>query len=144
MLHVGEGGRLGIDLEALMAAARAKELAGWAAGRGSTTVDEIVARFRVSGGTIGVEAVKLQTGGRSIVGTGGIDFANRELDVQLMLAPLAPAVAPGAREAPVADRLSVQGPWIAPAIRWIAATDKAALPVLPIGGTRLAAPVDPR
>jgi AsmA protein len=144
MLHVGDGGRLGIDLEALMAAARAKELAGWAAGRGSTTVDEIVARFRVSGGTIGVEAVKLQTGGRSIVGSGGIDFANRELDVQLMLAPPAPAVAPGAREAPAADRLSVQGPWIAPAIRWIAATDKAALPVLPTGGTRLAAPVDPR
>ena len=119
MLHVGEGGRLGIDLEALMAAARAKELAGWAAGRGSTTVDEIVARFRVSGGTIGVEAVKLQTGGRSIVGTGGIDFANREIDVQLMLAPPAPAVAPGSRGAPAADRLSVQGPWIAPAIRWM-------------------------
>ena len=110
MLHVGEGGRLGIDLEALMAAARAKELAGWAAGRGSTTVDEIVARFRVSGGTIGVEAVKLQTGGRSIVGTGGIDFANRELDVQLMLAPPAPAVAPGSRGGPPPTASRCRGP----------------------------------
>jgi AsmA protein len=142
MLHIGEGGRLGIDIDALLAAARAKDLAGWTAGRGSTMVDEIVARFRVSGGTVSAEAVKVQTNGRSIVGTGGIDFTNRELDVQVMLAPS--AAAPGSRTAPAGDRLSVQGPWMTPAIRWIPGTDKAAVPMMATGGTRLAAPVDPR
>lgn len=123
-LSLPEGGRLGCDTSSLTEAASAKLDAGWgAAGRGRTWVDDLEARFLVSGGVLTAETLRATAGSTEIRAWGSISVPTRTLDLRLTTAER-PAVSGGAaRKAP--DVIQMHGPWSGPSIRFQTDQNKA-------------------
>lgn len=111
-----EGGRIGLDVDALPAAAAAEPAGqGWgAAGAGTTSVSRFTARFTAADGILTADAVEAALDDRSLTATGTVDIDNSALDLLLSIAPAPAATAPPPGRAVGAFR--IRGPWAAPAI----------------------------
>ncbi|MGD9806362.1 MAG: AsmA-like C-terminal region-containing protein [Hyphomicrobiaceae bacterium] len=110
---LAEPGRIGIDVHALMHAARNAPTVGWAAaGKGATSVDSMTARFRVLNGALTIESLQAHSGTSIVVGSGRLDVPARLMDVSIVTGPS------NAGEAPITaqDILLLRGTWDAPAI----------------------------
>jgi len=121
-VNLDEGGQLGINLDALPAAATAATAGppvdGWGpVGAATTPVEKLAARFFARNGTLTTDTVMATVGDRRLTVTGTVDVDKAALDLVLSLAP-APA-AEGAGDAGTRKTLGafrVKGPWSAPAI----------------------------
>ncbi len=111
--ELAESGRLGLDLSALIHAARATNVVGWAAaGRGGTSVDALTGRFRVLNGALTIETVQARSGTAILVGSGRLDVPARLMDMVVASAPGATSEAPLAAH----EALLLRGTWDTPAI----------------------------
>ena len=118
-----EPGRLGLDLPALINAARESAVVGWAAaGSGGTALESLAGRFRLLNGAITIEAMQGRSGSYVVVGSGRLDVPGRLMDMSIATGPIA------ATEAPVTVKevLSLRGTWADPAIRLVRGQDEAA------------------
>jgi AsmA protein len=112
--ELAEPGRLGIDVVALVHAARDKNIVSWAAaGKGATPVDALSGRFRVLNGALTIEAVQARSGNSVLVASGRLDVPGRLMDISVATGP-----AGTTGEAPLTARdiLLLRGTWDAPAI----------------------------
>jgi AsmA protein len=110
-LNVYEGGRLGIDIRALLDAAQKGALEGWAVGRGQTSVEGLQAKLRVDKGILASELVEATAGNSLLRAFGTISLQSRQMDLRLLLDGLRdskPDVA--------GDVLVFRGPWTSPSI----------------------------
>lgn len=111
--ELAEPGRIGIDVPALVHAARKSGVVGWAAaGKGVTAVESLGGRFRVLNGAITIEAMQARVGSSVLVGSGRLDVPARLMDMSIATGPA------GAGEAPITaqDILLLRGTWDTPAI----------------------------
>lgn len=112
-LALNEGGRLGLDLRALLYAAQRSELKGWAAaGKGQTALEHLDAQLQVRNGVIMSERLQGKSAGLTIAGSGRIDMVARALDLALLLTN-----ATTERASSSGDTLLLTGSWLDPAIR---------------------------
>lgn len=108
-----DGGRLGLDLKALAYGVRQARTVDWtAAGKGTTPLDRLEARFQIAAGNLVVEALDAASGPTLYLAGGSIDLIRRELDLTLGIG-LGPV-----HEAPISARelIGFRGPWGSPAI----------------------------
>jgi hypothetical protein len=109
-----EPGRLGIDILALMHAARDTNVTGWAAaGKGTTPVDSLTGRFRILDGAVTIETAQARTGSSMLVGSGRFDVPGRLMDFSVATGP---AGAPTDPALTSKDVLLLRGTWDAPNI----------------------------
>jgi AsmA protein len=147
-LDMTDGGRVGLDLDALRAAAAAATpVAGWGAvGAGTTAVSELAARLTVARGVLTVEALEATAGARTVTALGTVDIDGSALDLLLSIAPtagLARALPAGGAPGDASDEGSntasgaykVHGPWSDPTITR-AGSGRAAGAKPPDGGAR--------
>jgi AsmA protein len=113
-LEVQDGGRLGIDLDALPNAAASKNASeGWAlAVAGTTVVNQLNARFTAANGVLTTGPVKAATGDRAVDMTGTIDIDKSAVDLVLSVTNATGA----ASTANPVGAFKVQGPWSAPSV----------------------------
>jgi len=110
---LAEPGRIGIDVHALMHAAKTTPNVGWAAaGKGGTPVDSLAARFRVLNGALTIESLQARSGTSVLIGSGRLDVPARLLDVSIASGPSSSGEAPMTTQ----DILLLRGTWDAPAI----------------------------
>lgn len=110
--NVHEGGRLGIDIKAILDAAQKGELEGWTAARGQTSVEGLQAKLRVDNGIVVSELVEATAGNSLLRAVGTISLRSRQMDLRVLLD--AQPEAPGA-DVP-GDILVFRGPWTSPSI----------------------------
>jgi len=118
---LAEPGRVGVDIHALMHAARNAPTVSWAAaGKGSTQVDSLTARFRLLNGALTIESMQARSGTSLLVGSGRLDVPARLMDVSIASGPS------NAGEAPITaqDILLLRGTWDAPSISLLPRTIK--------------------
>jgi AsmA protein len=109
-----EPGRIGIDIQALVHAARNAATVDWtAAGKGTTAVDTLTARFRLLNGALTIESIQARSGTAMMVGSGRLDVPGRLMDVSIATGPSA---SPGEAPMTAQDILALRGTWDAPAI----------------------------
>lgn len=128
--RLSEAGRLGLDLKALLYAAKNANHVGWgAAGKGGTPLEQLVARFALSNGALTIDSMQGKSGSSAISGTGKVDIQAQLMDLKVTIAPdrpnaISPATA-GAVAPPVnaavdpqaaSEILVMRGPWADPAI----------------------------
>ncbi len=113
-LEIGEGGRVGIDLDGLPRAASATSASGgWGpAGAGTTVVNQFSAHFTALNGVLTADSVKAVAEGRAVSVTGTIDVDKSALDLLISVAKK-PAAATAADPT---GTFKVQGPWATPSI----------------------------
>lgn len=116
-LQMSEGGRLGLDVDALPdAAGAATPVEGWGAvGAGTTTVGELTASFTADSGVLTADTIQATTDGRTITGSGTVDIDKSALDLVLSLAPTSDAAKPLPAGAAL-GRFKIHGPWSDPTI----------------------------
>lgn len=115
-VEMSDGGRLGLDVEALpAAAAAATPVQGWGAvSAGSTAVSQFAARFTALNGVLTASAVEAKTEDRTVTASGTVDIDKNALDLVLSIAPL-----PGAdvnTSAKALGAFKLHGPWADPTI----------------------------
>ncbi len=109
-----EPGRLGIDVLALVHAARDSSVVGWAAaGKGGTPVEALTGRFRVLNGALTIESVQAKSGNSVLVASGRLDVPARLMDLSIATGP---GGAPGEAPLTAKDILFLRGTWDAPSI----------------------------
>jgi AsmA protein len=112
-ITLNEGGRLGLDLRALLYAAQRADVVGWAAaGKGQTALEQLDARVNVAGGIATAEMLAAKSAGLVVSGSGSVDIANRLLDVTLEFSNAAPV-----DRTVQGNRLLLTGDWTSPSIR---------------------------
>jgi AsmA protein len=91
-----------------------------AAGKGSTQVDSLTARFRLLNGALTIESMQARSGTSLLVGSGRLDVPARLMDVSIASGPS------NAGEAPITaqDILLLRGTWDAPSISLLPRTIK--------------------
>lgn len=110
---LNDGGRLGLDLRALMYAAQRSDVKGWAAaGKGQTALETLDARLQIENGVITSEHLQAKSAGLSIAGSGRVDVISRNLDLALLLAN-----ATGERASSSGDTMLLTGNWLDPIVR---------------------------
>lgn len=116
-LEMNDGGRIGLDVDALPAAAlAATPVEGWGAvGAGATAVSRLTAKFAAAGGILTAGAVEAAADDRTLIASGTVDIDKNVLDLVVSIAP-----APDAANAvPVGKALGafrIHGPSSAPTI----------------------------
>ncbi|MFV0296150.1 MAG: AsmA family protein [Hyphomicrobiaceae bacterium] len=112
MVETGTG-KLGIDVSALLNAARAKPVVSWTdAGQGSTPVNKLKCRFRLLNGAITVESMQANTATHELFATGQIDVPGRLLDMNVVRVETTPPAGTAASR----DQVSMRGTWANPSI----------------------------
>lgn len=110
-----DGGRLGLDLNQLIANAKAAEPASvWqAASSGAILVDTLDARFAVANGIIRTESAEAMSGPRAVKAEGVINLPARQLDMELAIGdrPAGDATDTPLKPTQVID---MRGPWAGP------------------------------
>lgn len=128
---LAEPGKVGIDINALMHAAKSTPTVDWtAAGKGGTAVDTLKAQFRLLNGALTIESLQARTGASVLVGSGRLDIPARLMDVSIAASPSNQGEAPITAQ----DILLLRGTWDAPAISLLPRTP-------PPGQTTSAVPV---
>ena len=116
-LEMSDGARLGVDINALpAAAAAATPIQGWGAvGAGTTTVSQLSASFTAAGGLLTADSVRATSENTTVTASGTVDIDKNALDLVLSIAP-APSGA-HALPAPAAlGAFKIHGPWSDPTI----------------------------
>ena len=110
-----DGGRLGLDLNQLIANAKTSESASvWqAASSGAILVDTLDARFAVANGIIRTESAEAMSGPRAVKAEGVINLPARQLDMEFAIGdrPAADASDTPLKPTQVID---MRGPWAKP------------------------------
>ncbi len=110
---LAEPGRLGLDLPALVHAARSGGVVGWsAAGKGTTPVDTLIGRFRLIHGAITIETMTARSGTAVLSGSGRLDVPARLMEMSVSSGAVAVGDAPIVPD----DVLTMRGTWDAPTI----------------------------
>ncbi len=114
-LDMSEGGRLGLNLDALPgAAASASQAEGWtAATTGSTTVGRLTARFTASGGILTTDAVEAEAGNRNVRAAGTLDIDKSAVDLVISVTG---NESPAETSKPAVGAFKIHGPWSAPTV----------------------------
>lgn len=116
-LEMNEGGRVGLNIEALPAAAAAATVPpaeGWGAvGAATTTVSTLSARFVAADGALTADKVEATVDERVVTATGSIDIDKGAVDLVLSIA--ATPAGQGASNKALGT-FKIEGPWSAPAI----------------------------
>ncbi len=125
----GSGTRLGVDLQALSAAAEKRALEGWRAGaRGQTVFDEIDGRFSITNGVVLAEDLRANSKDEVTAISGTADLSTGRLNLTISRMPVAPkgGIAAAAVKPPEPiSKMQISGPWAAPTIRSEALRNKA-------------------
>ena len=119
-LTMAEGGRVGLDIKALRAAAKADGPPGWGLlAKGQTGLEQIDARAFVRDGVLITELVQARSGGAvGVTASGRVDLAERTLDLYLSVKPNVPADKPlKPADMAGAEAVTVRGFWQAPFVR---------------------------
>ncbi len=113
------GGRVGLDLKGLLAAAQKQPVSGWTqARRGATTVDSLHGRLVLSEGVVYTESFSAALGDAMLIATGGGSLRSGVVDLRLSMASGRPAhERPVQTGWPAADAIVLKGPWHEPSIR---------------------------
>ena len=122
-LTMADGGRLGLDMKSVAAAAKAKGPPGWGLlAKGQTNVEQVEVRTLIRDGVLLAETAQARSGATGLAAVGRVDLSERTLDLQLfaksnvpMGRPLTPADLTGA------DTVSIRGPWQEPFLRAVEA-----------------------
>lgn len=115
-ISLRSGGRIGIDIKALLAAAQKRELDGWAeAPRGYTTIDQLDVKLAIRNGEIAAERVEIGSGDAAMIASGAVNVATGWLDARVTMGPAATASGKP-------DALLLNGAMAAPRIRSEAAS----------------------
>lgn len=111
-LSLVDGGRLGLDLRALLYAAQRSEVKGWAAaGKGQTALESLDAQLQLKDGVIMSERLQAKSAALTIAGSGRADATTKELDIVLLL------TTPTESAPASANTLLLTGNWHNPSIR---------------------------
>lgn len=116
-IAVRSGGRLGVDLRGLSAAAQKRAADGWgSAARGQTNFDTLDAAFAMRTGTLVADDVNAKAGELTTAFGGQIDLPTSRLNLSVVQLP---TLTTPARTGATAGTLSLQifGPWATPTIR---------------------------
>jgi AsmA protein len=118
-LAMTEGGRVGLDIKALRAAAKADGPPGWGPlAKGQTGLEQIEARALVRDGVLITETVRARSGAGGVVASGRVDLAERTLDLHLSVKPYASADKPvKPTDILAAEAVRVRGFWQEPFVR---------------------------
>lgn len=117
---LNEGGRIGLDINQLTAAANAPQpSSAWqAASARAISVDKLDARFVVADGVIRTQSAEAVSGARALKADGAISLLERRLDLELAIGDLAKAdVEGGEPKLQPRDVIDVHGPWSEPTLR---------------------------
>lgn len=137
-IDIRNGGRIGLDLRTLAAAALKRPADGWGqAGRGTTTFDDFSGNFIVRSGALIAEDVKAETTENVTILTGQIDVPTNRINASIVQLP-APLETQKPQRASVPG-LSLQlfGPWAQPTIRNEFGRERAAEPSVSADPARL-------
>jgi hypothetical protein len=111
-----EGGRLGLDIDALPASAAPQAgnaTPGWgSAAKGSTAFSRFSARFTALEGVLTAEMLEAVADDRVVNASGTVDVDKNALDLVLSITPASEAAGPSQ----ALGVFEIQGPWDAPAI----------------------------
>jgi AsmA protein len=118
-LAMPAGGRVGLDLKALLSAAHKQPLNGWQpTARGSTSVDSLHGRLVLSEGVVFTESFNAALGDALITATGGGSLRSGLVDVRVSMAGRPPADRAGQVDPSLpSEALILRGPWNEPSIR---------------------------
>jgi len=116
---MAEGGRLGLDIKALRAAAKADGPPGWGPlAKGHTGLEQVEARALVRDGVLITEKVEARSGAVGVAASGRVDLAERTLDLHLSVKPNAPADRPlKPTDLAATEAVRVRGFWQEPFVR---------------------------
>lgn len=132
-MRMTDGGRLGVDLPELYATALTKApTIGWGdAAGGYTSIENLLARFRISGGQCTAETFLARSGLAVYSGSGVINLAGRTLDLVVNRSLPKTQVGTGNSGDPGAS-IALRGPWREPALQLISRPpEPAAAPAAP-------------
>ncbi len=121
-LDLTDGGRVGLDLNALpAAAAAATPVEGWGpVGAGATTVSGLTARLTMAPGVLTLEALEATANAATVTASGTVDIESSAFDLLLSIAPTpgapASAASPGDASKGTPDTYKLHGPWSDPTI----------------------------
>ena len=132
-LTMAEGGRVGLDIKALRAAAKADGPPGWGPlAKGQTGLEQVEARALVRDGVLITETVQARSGAVGLGASGRVDLAERTLDLHLSVKPNVPADRPlKPTDMAAAEAVRVRGFWQEPFVR-----SRAKPPTLPVRRAR--------
>ena len=118
-LSMAEGGRVGLDIKALRAAAKADGPPGWGLlAKGQTGLEQIEARALIRDGVLITETVQARSGTVGVTASGRVDLAERTLDLHLSVKPNVPADKPlKPADMAGAEAVTVRGFWQEPFVR---------------------------
>lgn len=116
-VEVPASSRLGANVPAMLAAARAKPQEGWESGRGTMAIDGISARFSVADGIFKAESIKAIAGQTRLEASGTINAPSRTLDLTLSVADVLADGVLGRLGKDQTHELQMRGAWSHPSIR---------------------------
>ncbi len=114
------GGRIGVDLKALLAAAHKQPIHGWTAtaARGSTAVESMQGRLILNQGVVDTESFSALIGDAMLVASGGGNLRDGQVDVRLsMMGRSGQEQSVSAQSPRPVDSLILRGAWNEPSIR---------------------------
>jgi AsmA protein len=115
---IRNGGRFGVDLRSLAAAAQKRAVDGWgSAGRGQTAFDEFDGTFVLRSGALVADDVRARSGELSTVFSGIADLGANRLNLGVQQVPALPDTSKQAPGAPASLTLQIFGPWDKPTTR---------------------------
>ncbi len=127
-LAIRNGGKIGVDLQALAIAVQKRSLEGWGAhGRSHMSFDELDASFSVRSGTLVADDVSAKSGDVVTRLKGTIEIPASRLNVLVQQEPAENTNAAPARSGK-SKAVEISGQWKAPTIRSDTAADRAAAP----------------
>jgi len=118
-LAMPAGGRIGLDLKALVTAAQQQPLKGWShpVARGSTTVENLQSRLVLSEGVIYTESFSAALNDGLLTASGGGNLRSGLMDMRLSMASRAAADRSVAGPQQTVESIVLQGPWNEPSIQ---------------------------
>lgn len=110
------GGRLGINIDQLSAAAKTPEVGGiWSeASNTAMPVDHLDAKFELSGGVIRTENAQATSGERAVAAEGAISLPERAFDLSLVIGDRPPEDAAEGTGPEPREVIDMHGPWADP------------------------------
>jgi AsmA protein len=127
-IRAQQGGRLGIDIKSLQAAAQAGESEGWGAGlRGTTPFDRLDLRLVVRDGVVLSETAELIAGDTSWSATGSVSLPASRLDLRVVQGTAVTPARPTGEQAK-ARTLELRGPWSVPQVKAVPDASNATAP----------------
>ncbi len=130
-ISVRNGGKIGVDLRGLAAAAQKRAIDGWGTpGRGQTGFDELDATFSIRSGALVADEVKARSGDITTTLTGAIEVPTNRLNIKVIQEPVEDSASVEQPSRPL-TAIQIFGIWGAPTVRNEGIRDRAAEPSRP-------------